>query len=157
MLNTGMEEKEMNSYPIIKVDAECKSILQRHVDRNTVTIYMTHINEEEEAIIDSGDILFITRDGIGFSIIPRNIYCYGEVNFDDHSSDLDTIDGFNWFSGMIDKGVVIPSNYDYETHSALSDLKKPRWTETFSPAVAAQITHGMLGKPKRIIIFKYVK
>lgn len=156
MLN--LSTKQIHNCPIIRLNCRCKSIFQRPTTANRImSIYMTDINIADEETLKHGEPIYIERDGIKFSIDPRNVYCYGETDFEDENSeDLEYIDTFNWFDCLVEKGVMIPSNYDYKTHTAISDLKIPRWTETFSPAKVTQLVHGMLGKPKRIIIFSHV-
>lgn len=115
---------------------------------------MIPISKQEEDEIDRIDnhILTFTRGNRDFSVTMKDIYCYGEVDFNDDDT-LDQIDEFKFLSHLGGVGIPIISRYDYETHSCSSHLKRPLWTETWSPADLARITHGYLGKPKRILLF----
>lgn len=121
----------------------------------TIAVVMTSITEEEENSIDHNEDLGITRGGVYFRVKPKNIYCYGEVDFSDGSDDLYTVDTFDWTDHCIEKGLPVYSNYDFKTHTCQSDLKRPRWHDSFSCAKVAQQAYAFIGKPKRIVIFKY--
>lgn len=115
---------------------------------------MIPISRQEEDEIDRIDnhILVFERGNLSFSVTMKNIYCYGEVDFNDDET-LNQIDDFKFLSHLEGVGIPIISRYDYETHSCSSHLKRPLWTETWSPAKLAKIAHGYLGKPKRILLF----
>lgn len=120
---------------------------------------MIPISEQEEKDIDNiGDsTLKFKRGNMSFSVKMKDIYCYGEVDFT-NEEDLDQIDSFNFLDYLGANGIRIYSNYDYKTHSCKASNKKLLWTETWCPSVVAQITHGYLGKPQRILLFnEYVR
>ena len=118
---------------------------------------MIPINKNEELLIDNIDkqTLHFHRGNRTFSVQMRDIYCYGEVDFNDKNT-LDKINNFNFLDYLEEKGVTIYSNYDYETHSCSSPEKYCLWTETWHPAVLAKMAHGYLGKPKRILLFNQI-
>lgn len=122
---------------------------------------MAPITQELEDTIDAvlqkrGNFTLIIGKTV-FDIPAKNICFYGDVDFTDDSEDLEQISEANWLNS-IKIGVKIPSNYDYETHTCKSDLEKYyKYHETFNPALVVQYKHGMLGKPKKVIIFKYTK
>lgn len=117
-------------------------------------VYLTHINEDEEKIIDSGDSLIIKRNNKKFNLrLSSNILCYGEVDFSKGSDDLKEIATFTFLDYLGAVGVRIPSDYDYENHCCHSPLKRYRYTETFKPDVLVRYKHGCLNKPKRIALF----
>lgn len=116
---------------------------------------MTYITEKEESEIDNGKILVLTRGDRQLTIEPRRVYCYGEVDFNTGSDDMKQIDNFNFLDYLNGfNGLPVYSDYDYNTHTCRSPIKRLRWTETWRPAIIAQYAHGCLGKPPRIVLFK---
>lgn len=120
---------------------------------------MIPISEQEEKSIDNirDSILKFKRGNLSFSVKMKDIYCYGEVDFT-NKDDLNQIDSFDFLDHLDTSGIYIWSRYDYETHSCKTSNKRLLWTETWHPSVVAQIAHGYLGKPQRILIFnQYVR
>lgn len=115
---------------------------------------MIPINEDEEKLIDNIDKSTLTfhRGNRSFSIQMRDIYCYGEVDFNNKET-LDKIEEFNFLDYLGAIGVHIYSRYDYKSHSCTSPMRRCMWTETWSPAHLAKMAHGYLGKPQRILLF----
>lgn len=115
---------------------------------------MIPISEEEEKIIDNinNKTLHFTRGDKTFNVTINDIYCYGEVDFD-NEEDLDQIDDFNFLNYLGSVGIKIVSNYDYDTHSCKSTSKNVMWTETWDTVKLTIMAHGYLGKPKRILLF----
>lgn len=118
---------------------------------------MIPINEAEEEEIDNIDskVLKFQRGNKTFSVRRNNIYCYGEVDFNDEKT-LNEIKDFNFLSYLAEVGVSIYSRYDYATHSCSSPKHCCLWTETWNPAILAKMAHGYLGKPERILLFNYI-
>lgn len=115
---------------------------------------MIPISEEEEEQIDNikNHIIVFTRGNKEFSVSIKDIYCYGEVDFNDDNT-LNQIENFKFLDFLEGNGVHIFSNYDYNTHSCMSDKKYLLHTETWSPAFLAKMAHGYLNKPARILLF----
>lgn len=124
-------------------------------EAKNVKIIMTEISEEEENKIDNigNNTLQIIRGSITFNITGKQIYCYGEVDFDSQE-DLDVIENFNFLNHLGSVGISFVANYDYNEHACYSDIKGIQWTETWSPSLLAQFAHATLGKPQRILLFK---
>lgn len=122
-----------------------------------VTI-MIPISEQEEKSIDNirDSTLRFKRGDTSFSVRMKDIYCYGEVDFTS-KEDLNQIDSFNFLDYLGISGIHILSKYDYKTHSCKAPNKRLLWTETWRPSVIAQMAHGYLGKPQRVLLFnKYI-
>ena len=117
-------------------------------------VIMTYITEEEEQTLDNNEELIIERGEASFNIQGNNVYCYGEVDFNKGSDDCKKIATFNFLNYLGWKGIVIPSDYHYDTHECHSPLKSYRWTETWKPDVLARYAHGCLNKPQRIVLFR---
>ena len=119
-----------------------------------IEIIMTYINEEEEKLIDDlkDKVLKLDRGKRTFSINTNQVFCYGEVDFNDVET-LNIIDKFNFLNYLEGTGISICSNYDYKTHSCTSPKRTPLYTETWSPALLAQFAHASINKPQRIILF----
>lgn len=115
---------------------------------------MIPISEQEEKSIDDikDSTLKFRRGDISFSVKMKNIYCYGEVDFT-NKEDLNQIDSFDFLDHLGSSGIYIWSQYNYKTHSCKAPNRKLLWTETWRPSVVAQIAHGYLGKPQRILLF----
>lgn len=130
-------------------------ILCSHKDGpRTIRTVMTWITEEDEKEIDNlkDGVLIIERGNKTFKIINKEIHCYGFVDFNS-KEDLDIIDKFKFLDYLSHVGVKIPSNYNYDLHSCESPIKRMLWTETWSPSELAKLSHGILNKPERIILF----
>lgn len=115
---------------------------------------MTYITEEEEQELDERNELTLKRNNTIFQIHSNNIYCYGEVNFKEGSDDCKQIATFNFLDYLGWKGVMLPSDYRYDTHECHSPLTSYRWYETWQPDVLARYAHGCLNKPERIVLFR---
>lgn len=116
-------------------------------------IIMIPISEKEELALDNG-ILHTVRNGFTFTIESKDVICYGEIDFHDNSDDFDVIQGMNWLNWIQGLGICVPSDYSYEEHCCYSPIKSCRYYDTSNPAVVAQYNHAVLGKPKRVCIFK---
>lgn len=129
------------------------------LDRNktpqfTKEVIMIPIDEEEENFIDNMDTNYILlkRGKRTFQIKHNDIYCYGEVDFN-NIEDLEQINKFNFITKEFG-GYKIPANYIYEKHCSLSTNKRSAlWSETWSSAQVAKYAHGCLNKPQRICLF----
>ena len=117
-------------------------------------VIMAEITEKQFHAIKHGDDIILKNYGRTSKIAPEQVYCFGNIDFSKGSDDLETIDTFNWFDHLMAKGVSVPSDYDYDTHTCLSPLKTYRYYETFKPSIAARYAHAFLGKPKYTIIYK---
>lgn len=115
---------------------------------------MIPINEEEEKLIDNIDTstLSFHRGNRSFSVSMKDIYCYGEIDFEDEDT-LNQISEFKFLDYLGEVGIHIYSRYNYKTHSCSSPKCYCLWTETWNPAELAKMAHGYLGKPKRILLF----
>lgn len=132
-------------------------VLTSYIDKkHKELVVMTYINEEEEQKIDEGEKVTINRGDKTFIVHHNNIYCYGEVDFRKGSEDCEEIANFSFLNFLGSKGVVIPSDYDYERHECHSPIKYYRWSETWRSDVLARYAHACLNKPKRIVLFKRV-
>ena len=117
-------------------------------------VIITYITEEEEQQLDEGKQLTLERGNASFQVHGNNIYCYGEVDFHEGSDDCKQIATFNFLDYLDWKGVILPSDYHYDTHTCHSPIKSYRWYETWSPEILARYAHGCLNKPERIVLFR---
>lgn len=120
---------------------------------NKEKIILTHITEEEEAVLDSGENLEIVRGVRKFNIHANNIYCYGDIDLREGSDDSKEIATFDFLDYLNGVGIKIPSDYNYENHECHSPIDRYRITETWRPEVLTRYAHGCLGKPKKILLF----
>lgn len=115
---------------------------------------MISIDENEEKLIDNIDksILKFHRGNRSFSVSMNDIYCYGEVNFENEDT-INQIKNFKFLEYLGAVGIHIYAGYDYKTHSCITNKSFCLLTETWNPAELAKIAHGYLNKPKRILLF----
>ena len=116
-------------------------------------IIMTSLTEDEEKAIDDKKVIRLVRGKYEYTLDPNCVYCYGDVNFGKNSSDMNTIAKFDF---SYDRGLFVPANYNYETHTAMSDIDKYKMYDTTDIATIVRYAHGCLNKPKKVIIFKNV-
>ena len=148
-------DKRVIQMPIMK-DYNMLS-LNANIDKGVIMTFMTYITEEEEKDLDKGGEIKLVRGDMEFTIKPRMVYCYGHVDFTTDSSDYNIIEDFDFLNFLSEVGIHIPSDYNYKKHECHSPINKVRWTETWNPARIAQYAHARLGKPDRIVLFKYIK
>ena len=129
-------------------------LISRIDDKRKEQVIMTYITEEEEQKLDDSEELILERGNMSFQINYNNIYCYGEVDFHEGSDDCKQIATFNFLNYLGWKGIVIPSDYYYDTHECHTPIKPYRWRETWKPDVLARYAHGCLNKPQRIVLFR---
>lgn len=121
-------------------------------------IIMEEITEEEELRIDKshkyyGEKQYERKDGI--IIQDKNIYIYGEVNLKDEN-DINIITSFNLINHDYDKNWV-HSNFDYERGVFTTIDGVAKTYPTSDPILWFKYNHCLIGKPKRIIIYKRIK
>lgn len=119
-------------------------------------VVVTSLTERDEELLDEGKTIVIERGNCIFTISPKDIYVYGEIDFNNKSEDMSVIADLNWFDTYQDHGLPIPARYHYKTHTATSRFNVAEWVDTTCPEKAAQYAHGFIGKPQRTIIFKSV-
>lgn len=117
--------------------------------------YIAKIDESVEELIEDKNVdtisLLINEKVV--KIPKTNIYFYGEMDFKTGGEDYETIKyNDNLFAGH---SSVIPANYNYANHSYSYNDSYKVW-ETFRPELIVQYFHGLLGKPKRCVIFKRI-
>lgn len=130
-------------------------ILNKYITKNSIkATFMIAISEKEEAEIDNIDknTIQFHRGNKTFNVTKKDIYCYGEIDFDDEST-LNQINDFTFLNYLDEVGVPIPSNYDYKTHSCTSPKRNYLWAESWDTLELTKMAHGYLGKPQRILLF----
>lgn len=118
---------------------------------------MIEINEEEEELIDNigKETITFKRGDKVFSIKMNDIYCYGDIDL--NKQDIcDRISKFSFLSHLGFSGIPIYSNYDYETHTCLTSIKKLMWSETWNPLDLVRYAHACLNKPNKILLFSQI-
>lgn len=131
-------------------------VSKKRLNKHSECVVMSFITEKEEKLIDEGHSIRIKRGNISFIIKPEDIYCYGIIDLHHGSEDMDVISTFNWLDHLNMLGVCVPANYNYNTHTCVSDIKKVQWYDTTKCDVLAQYAHGFIGKPERTIIFRQI-
>ena len=129
---------------------------KRRLDKHYEGVVMTYICEEDENNIDCGKNIIIKRGNLSFDIKPSDIYCYGVIDFDKDSEDMEKMRSFSWLDNDILKGFCVPANYDYSTHTCISYNQFPLWYDTFRTDIIAKYVHACLRKPERTLIFRHI-
>lgn len=143
----------MRLHPLIKKkDYHTMAYLSKN--GRQVRLVMARINKEEEDALDGRIPLQIKRGKETFVLDRSHVIFYGEIDFNPGSDDYKILEDSKMFFPMEFQGVSIPANYDYEQHAALSDIKTARWFDTVNAALICRYAHGILNKPKRIVIFE---
>ena len=117
-------------------------------------IIMAPIDEIEEHALDERTSFTITRGDTTFVIGPTNVKYYGTIDFHSGSEDYAILEESTLFHTMGFQGAAMPANYDYEKHCCYSDRMRALWFDTVNAAMLGQYAHGILGKPKRVVIFE---
>lgn len=124
--------------------------------RDAILTIMTYITEEEEAILDAKDRpLHLDRGNKLFDIDMSDVYCYGEIDLKDEET-LDTISRFKFLNHLDFGGLHIPSGYHYDSHTCVARKCKPLYKETWDTVQVFKLAHGILNKPKRIVLFNKI-
>lgn len=115
-------------------------------------VFIESITKEQEERIDKSELYkgnkeYIRADG---TIINGNsIYMYGEVDLS-NDDDLDIIEKFN----LVDDNSIIYSNFNYDKGIATTVDYKIKTYNTWNPIKWFTYCHCLIGKPKRIIVYK---
>lgn len=126
-----------------------------HIDiikNHRIPVVMEPITEEQELRIDKsakyyGAIQFERKDGV--IVAAKDIYLYGEVDF--NNDDLDLIERFK----LIDEdGNWIYSNFDYEKGNFTTIDGIAKGYPTWNLINWFKYCHVLIGKPQRIIVYK---
>lgn len=117
---------------------------------------MSSLTEDEEKRLDNKETIEIIREGTKFTIAPTDVYCYGNIDFHTGSDDYKQLAKFTFLNHLCFCGIWVPADYNYDKHVCYSEIGRPTWYDTTRPEVLAQYVHGILGKPKRTIIFKCI-
>lgn len=133
------------------------------INRNELTNKMKEftiicsINEKEEAEIDMKHSLTLLRGNATFHLSYSNVVVYGNVDFNTNSLDYKHIHDHCKLitNGVMEGGIRLPANYDYDSHTVKSDTGRAQYYETWDSAKVVQYGHGCIGKPAKVVIFKY--
>ena len=128
-----------------------KAILCRtkYMGEYTYTV-MKEITESQEKELD--DLESINIDN---KIISKdNIYCYGEIDIS-NKEDIDYLKKFNIIN--LDDENSIHVNYDYEKGNVLIEGNIAKMSPTWNVVEWFKYNYLLVGKPKRIIIYKCKK
>lgn len=115
---------------------------------------MAPITEEQENNLDEGKVITLNLHSGTYQINKENIIVYGSIDFSNDSQDMEQIEALDWLN-KVNQSRVVPANYNYETHTAKSDLDVARVYDTSSCKKVVKFGHGVINKPERCIIFKY--
>ena len=132
---------------------ELALLLSRTEDLYNNVMYMSYLTDEEEQELEENKEIHITRDNRTFFIDAKNIFGFGEMNFDEDSVDIDILDSQRWFSPNDSRGRIIPV-FDYKRALIKKENGSLKTFETWCNSEIAKYAYCCLGKPKKAIIFK---
>ena len=124
--------------------------------RGNKVVIMEAITKEEEARIDKSKQYFgsirHTKEN-GQIIDGKDIYVYGEINFN-NEEDCNILNRFHLLNS---DNSFIYSNFNYDKGTVILKENKVKWYQTIDNIKWLKFNHCLIGKPKRIIIYKIDK
>lgn len=140
-----MDKKTINLLGIRK-----RVVLSHFKDKVQMAIVMEEISEEDETAIDEHKIFETSVKQI---VSKDSVVSYGELDFSKEQE-------INYIADKIDIGdnSYIYSNFDYDEGVAYAnDENKIMQYPTSDAKLWLKFNHCLLGKPKRVIIYKVAK
>lgn len=126
-------------------------------------LVMEELSEQDEADIDrtadlTEGMYFIKKIKNDYVRIPsRDIFLYGEIDVN-NKADLNLIKKADIITQEINMAANIPSNFDYETGIVRSNKEGVfKSHDTWNKIDWFKFNHCLIGKPKRIIIYRIHK
>ena len=121
-------------------------------------VVMEAITEEDEKFIDNsakyyGETHFVKKNGK--IIKDADIYVYGEINLND-PNDINIIKHFNMKNEEINSNFV-HSNFDFEKGCFTTKDGVAKTYPTSDALLWFKYNYVLLGKPKRIIVYRTTK
>lgn len=126
-------------------------------------LVMEELSEQDEAEIDNSAELtngmyFMKKVGNQYiRISSRDIFLYGEIDIN-NKADLELIKKADIITQEVNMAANIPSNFDYENGIVRSNKEGIFKThDTWNKIDWFKFNHCLIGKPKRIIIYRIHK
>ena len=111
---------------------------------------MREITEEDEKKLDTLEAIQIDGKVIG----KKEIYCYGEIDIN-NEQDIAYLKKFNIIS--LDDENPVHSGYDYEKGNVVIEGNVAKMHPTWDAIEWFKYNYMLIGKPKRVIIYKCKK
>ena len=143
----------MMMFPLIK-KKEIHTMAYLFKGARQYAVIMTYLTKDEEDRLDKRESFTIERGGKTLPVGPANVKYYGEIDFRNGSDDYKVLEESRLFFPMEFQGVSIPANYDYNLHCCYSEERKSKWFDTVNAALICQYAHGIINKPKRVVILE---
>ena len=134
---------------------DCVSIMEHKHGIGSYAINIAPLTEEQEEILDRGNEIIAVYDDIKYTIRPTSVIAYGEIDLNFDSDDVNTLDEFDLMRDA-NMPCYLPSLFNYEKSCTYKDNKREdyKYTETYDTITVLRYKHCIIGKPKRIIIFR---
>lgn len=159
MLNTELKTK-MFITPCIKNCSYLYIVRPCEYGNGALRCVITFLTDDEEEQLDAGETITIKRPSgcadnhdVYFVVNPKDCYGYGDLKFDGSNNDLNDIEVLDWFRKYYVR-IFMPSEYNYEDHTVISDLRGGRWFDTNNPKVFLPYMYACLDKPEKVVIFR---
>mgnify|MGYP006982386358 CR=1 FL=1 len=126
----------------------------KSIKGKSVPIYMEAISEEEERRIDNSKWYYDSirwKRSDGSVVNAKDIYLYGEVDIN-KEEDINYIMKYHLIDD--DDNNWMPSNFDYDAANFTTINNKRKEFTTWDAFEWFLYNHVLIGKPKRIIIYK---
>lgn len=153
-----MEEKTINLLGIRKRMVICRT---NTIKGNKAVTVIEPLSEEQENEMErislyKGQIEYKPKDGV--SILEKNIFLYGEIDLD-NEEDIKLINKFNFIDEChsIENPNWIYSGFDYNTATCVTINNKLCGHPTWDNLTWFKYCYALIGKPKRIIVYKHPK
>ena len=130
-----------------------KSTLLFHIKNNDKTVSQTVMREltvDEELQCEDKNLSRVHVND-KFSIDKRHIILYGEVNLN-NPDDIESIKQFCYIPENYDAYIHSKFNYEQSEFTTIDGIAKSHIT--FDPVLWFKYNYCLIGKPKKIIIYK---
>lgn len=133
-----------------------KVILNRNGNSYLVMESITEKEEQElDTLADLEQMRYIVDNK--YIVNSESIFLYGQINLND-KNDINLLLKSHIITPEINNAANIPSNFDYETGDVYADKDGIfKCHDTWNKIDWFKFNHVLLGKPKRVIIYKIVK
>ena len=136
-----------------------KVVLSKKVDNAKTYLVLIPITAEDfdnvrnnkRIIVEANDETFVlSQDNCSIASI--------EVDENGNGKDMGDFAGLSWFASIpSEKGLYVPCNYDYKTHTAVKVNGVIQQVETWDAKRIMRFAHASLNKPKYIAMFNMNK
>ena len=120
---------------------------------HNIRVVLMPLTDEQEQLLNENKGFIVKALNTTFNVDPNNCYLYGEIDLSPNSKYLKALVESNPFVNLETLHYLF-SEYDYETHTVTSDVKRGRWYESDRLQDYLPYLYACINKPRKIVIFK---